>query len=231
MVQVLDKGYVELVDMMPSKWNSEILKADEAIVQAARVSYDGSSKGDEKDAKLIKYLIKMDHWTPVEHVVFKFRIKCPIFVQRHIVKHRVTSMNEISARYTEVKDDFYVPNNFRGQSKSNRQASEGQTDFDTNNFKEFCQVIYDYYQTLLKSGVSREMARMILPQNMYTEFYWKIDLRNLLHFCKLRNSSDAQWETQQYAEAIENIVKETNPITYEAYKKKHYVTFEIKSTQ
>ena len=218
MVQVLDKGHVELVDMMPSNWKSQKLKADEAIVQAARVSYDGISKGDEKDAKLVKYLIKMNHWTPVEHVVFKFRIKCPIFVQRHIVKHRTTSMNEISARYTEVKDDFYVPEFFRGQSKSNRQASQGQNDYDTKDFKIFCQSIYNYYKNLLNSGVSREMARMILPQNMYTEFYWKIDLRNLLHFCKLRNSPDAQWETQQYAQAIENIIKETNPVSYEAYQ-------------
>lgn len=219
-MKVLDKGFVKLIDTMPSSWKSETLKADEAIVQAARISYDGSSKGDERDSKLIKYLVKHNHLTPLEHVVFKFHIKCPIFVQRHIVKHRTTSMNEISARYTEVKDEYYIPTHFRKQATKNKQSSEGTIENQeiVDSFHKHCKLTYSYYQTLLEEGVSREMARIILPQNMYTQFYWKIDLRNLLHFCKLRNSPDAQFETQEYAKAIEEIVKEYCPISYQAFK-------------
>lgn len=225
-INVLDKGFVKLVDIMPSKFDCPVLKADEAIVQSARVSYDQESKGPEQDAKLVKYLIKHSHWTPVEHVVYKFHIKCPIFVQRHIVKHRMTTMNEVSARYTEVKDDWYVPTKFRTQSKSNRQASGPDLE-DTeivNQYNNFSGHIYEFYKMLISKGVAREMARTILPQNMYTSFYWKIDLRNLLHFCNLRNSSDAQWETQEYAKALEQIVSEYNPISYKTYREMHPIT-------
>lgn len=218
-IKVLDKGSIELIDIMPKNYQDPQLKCDEAIVRAARVSYNQSSKGTERDTKLIQYLIEHHHSVPLESIVFQFKIKCPIFVQRHIVKHRMTSMNEVSARYTKVIDEWYVPQEVRKQCTKNKQSSNGTL---PNNlieiFDSSCQSSYKQYEELLSQGVSREMARIILPQSMYTEFFWKIDLRNALHFCNLRNSTDSQWETQQYAKAIEEIIKETNPVSYKAFR-------------
>lgn len=216
-------GFVRLVDIMPRKYTEEALRCDESIVRAARVSFNQGSKGPEKDSKLINFLVDNHHLTPCESVVFQFHIKCPIFVQRHIVKHRMTTMNEISARYTEVKDSWYTPTEFRKQSKSNRQASEGKFTEEENKdlqdyFNENCRSAYVTYNTLLDKGVSRELARTVLPQAMYTSFYLKIDLRNLMHFCNLRNSDDAQFETKQVAEAMEEIMKYTNPVSYETFR-------------
>lgn len=216
-------GFVKLVDILPKEYNSDVLKCDEAIVQAARVSYDGTSKGDESDSKLVKFLMKHNHGTPMESIIFKFHIKCPIFVQRHIVKHRMTSMNEISARYVEVLDEWYVPSKFRTQSKSNRQASgpdiENENNiFLKNKFDEKAKDIYSFYKFLLEQGVAREQARTILPQAMMTQFYLTLNLRSLMNLVYLRNSSDAQWETQQIAEAMENIWKEVAPVSYSAFR-------------
>lgn len=225
-IKVLDKGFVKLVDMMPSQYTDETLKCDEAIVRAARVSYNDSSKGTEKDAKLIKFLVDNHHLVPLESVVFQFQIKCPIFVQRHIVKHRMSSMNEVSARYTKPEDEWYIPETVRKQCSKNRQCSSLTNKFDeeTNQklvkqIDESCKESYKTYESLLEQGVSREMARMVLPQSMYTTFYWKIDLRNALHFCNLRNSSDSQFETMEVARAIEEIISKTNPISYKAFRK------------
>ena len=184
----MDKGFVKLVDSMPSKYSDPVLKYDEAIVRSARVSYGNVSKGTERDAKLVEYLVKHNHGTPLEAIVFQFHIKCPIFVQRHIVKHRMTTMNEISARYTTVLDEWYVPKEFRKQCKKNKQSSSNESFSDTDNemllekYNKCCQDSYNTYKSLLDNGVSRELARTVLPQSMYTQFYWKIDLRNLLHF-------------------------------------------------
>lgn len=224
-IKVLDKGFVKLVDMMPSNYTDETLKCDEAIVRAARVSYNDTSKGSEKDAKLVKYLVDNHHMVPLESVVFQFQIKCPIFVQRHIVKHRMSSMNEISARYTKIEDEWYVPEKLRKQCSKNRQCSSLTNIFEDDSdliqkLDDACKESYKTYEMLLEQGVSREMARMILPQSMYTVFYWKIDLRNALHFCNLRNSSDSQFETMEFAKAVESIISHTNPISYKAFRNK-----------
>jgi thymidylate synthase (FAD) len=221
--KVLDKGFVKLVDIMPRSYNDSELKCDESIVRAARVSYNQSSKGTDRDTKLINYLVGNRHMVPLESVVFQFQIKCPIFVQRHIVKHRMSSMNEISARYTKVIDEWYVPDRMRKQCNKNKQASSGTFEDDENEklvsqYNSACDSSYQTYEIMLLQGISREMARTILPQSMYTEFFWKIDLRNALHFCNLRNSSDSQWETQEFAKAIEEIISETNPISYKAFR-------------
>lgn len=223
---VLDKGFVKLVDIMPRRYTNETLKCDESIVRAARVSYDQGSKGEAQDQKLVKYLVKHHHMVPLESVVFQFQIKCPIFVQRHIVKHRMSSMNEVSARYTEVKDEWYIPDKVRKQCTKNKQSSDGEFDKEQNNklreqMNAACDVSHQVYTILLKEGVSREMARSVLPQSMYTSFFWKIDLRNALHFCNLRNAPDCQYETRQFAIALEDIIKETNPISYQAFRNAH----------
>ncbi len=220
-------GTVTLIDIMPKEYTSEILKCDEAIVQSARVSYGQQSKGDKADASLVKYLIENDHGTPTESVIFKFHIKCPIFVQRHIVKHRMSTMNEISARYTVVSDEWYIPNPMRQQSINNRQASQGELQGSRNQqlteeFNNHCQEIYKFYRKMIDSGVAKEQARSILPQAMYTQFYFTLNLRSVMNFCKLRNSPDAQWETQQIAQAIEKIIKQTNPVSYEIFRNKNH---------
>lgn len=218
-------GFVKLVDILPKEYKSDVLKCDEAIVQAARVSYDGTTKGDEADSKLIKFLVKHNHGTPFESIVFKFHIKCPIFVQRHIVKHRMTSMNEISARYVKVSDSWYTPEKFRMQSKSNRQASL-EEEINQNNearelFDDHISEIYTTYEKLLSMGVAREQARSILPQAMYTQFYLTLNLRSLMNLVYLRNSPDAQWETQQIAAAMEDIWKDVAPISYGTFYEKN----------
>lgn len=210
-------GFVRLVDILPKEYKSEVLKCDEAIVQAARVSYDSTSKGDVADSALIRYLVKHNHGTPLESIIFKFHIKCPIFVQRHIVKHRMTSMNEVSARYVKVEDSWYTPNRFRAQSKSNRQASSDEIVEVGDIFDETVKVVYDVYEKLLSMGVAREQARTILPQAMYTQFYLTLNLRSLMNLVYLRNSPDAQWETQQIAAAMEEIWKDVAPVSYETF--------------
>lgn len=214
-------GFVKLIDVMPKQYTSDILKCDESIVRSARVSFNQVSKGDVLDSKLINFLVKNQHSTPLESVVFKFHIKCPIFVQRHIVKHRTASMNEISARYTVIKDEFYIPSEFRKQASNNRQSSEGVVENSQeliSKYTEACELAYSTYTDLLSSGVAKEMARMILPQSMMTEFYFTINLRNLLHLVKLRNSPDAQYETQQIAEKMERVIAELCPVSYRAFK-------------
>lgn len=218
-------GFVRLVDILPKEYKSEMLKCDEAIVQAARVSYDGTTKGDNADSNLIRYLVEHNHGTPFESIIFKFHIKCPIFVQRHIVKHRMTSMNEISARYVKVEDSWYTPSKFRKQSKNNRQASDNEVVSGNDNTRELFNYhmgeIYNVYEKLLGMGVAREQARTILPQAMYTQFYLTLNLRSLMNLVYLRNSPDAQWETQQIAAAMEDIWREVAPISYDTFSKKN----------
>lgn len=223
-VKVLDKGFVKLLDTMPSTYSSDLLRLDESIVKSARVSYNNVSKGDERDAKLVKYLIQHDHGTPLESIVFKFYIKCPIFVHRHIVKHRISSMNEVSGRYTKMKsEDWYIPDEFRKQCTRNHQSSEGKVELSSiliDKYNEHCKQSYELYNELLENGVSREMARAVLPLSTYTSFYWTINLRSLMNFIKLRNHEDAQHETRQYAKAIKEIVEELCPISLEAFSSK-----------
>ena len=211
-IDVLDKGFVRLVEFMGG---------DQGVVDAARVSYGGKSKGEEADRKLIAYLLKHQHMTPFEHAVFKFHVSCPIFVMRQWIRHRMASYNEISARYTEVKDEFYIPERWRAQDLKNKQGSVAAPALDhaelTRKFDAQVQAAMKTYRELLAAGVAREMARMILPVNAYTEFYWTINARSLMNFVTLRADVHAQWEIQQYAEALAHYFKQKMPWTYDAF--------------
>lgn len=210
-IKLLDRGFVRLVDFMGG---------DLAVVQSARVSYAAESKGEEADRKLINYLLKNDHMTPFEQSVFKFHVSCPIFVMRQWIRHRMASYNEISGRYTEVKDEFYIPTVWRGQDLKNKQGSVAANvpnEELTRLLDSQVRACYETYQKLLKLGAAREMARMILPLNGYTQFYWTINARSLMNFISLRADAHAQWEIQKYAEALASFFEEKMPWTFSAF--------------
>ena len=205
-------GFVRLVDTMPQQ------DLDAAIVQAARVSYADGTKSTRSDRGLIRYLMRHWHNTPFEMVEFKFHIKMPIFVARQHLRHRMASVNEMSARYSVIPDEFFVPEEFRSQSKTNKQGSEGSLDISTDSSKECCEKAFEVYKDLLDQGCCRELARCHLPQSTYTEFYWKINLHNLMHYLRLRMEEGAQKEIRDYANQIFDLVKEKAPITMEAFE-------------
>lgn len=216
-----NNGFVKLVDVMPRIIPEEYneLLCDYAILQAARVSYAGTTK-KSSDKGLIKYLLKNAHTTPFEMVQFKFHIKAPLFVIRQWQRHRMSSYNELSARYSVIEDSFWVPEKLRTQSEVNKQSSDKDLENDLEIIKMMTahqESSYQLYQTLLKEGVSREMARTVLPVSINSEFYWKIDLHNLLRFIGLRSDCHAQFEIREYSNAIRDIIKEYCPITIEAY--------------
>ncbi len=210
--KILDKGFVKLVEFMGG---------DRAVVQSARVSHGEGLKGEEKDKKLIRYLLKHQHLTPFEHAVFKLHIKCPIFVARQWFRHRWASYNEISGRYTEYPDEYYIPEKLRGQSQKDKQSSDFISIPDQKKLIEEIEKIqekvFEFYRKLLEKGVARELARMVLPLSLYTQFYWTVNARSLMNFINLRADYHAQWEIRQYAEAIAKIFKEKMPWTYEAF--------------
>jgi thymidylate synthase (FAD) len=205
---------VKLVDCMPRA------DLDAAIVQAARVSYGPGTKTPSDDRALIRYLMRHKHTTPFEMVEFKFRIRCPIFVARQHMRHRTASINEISARYSVIDNVYYTPSPFRTQSSTNKQGSEEPMEDWTvmSLYIESCEKAFATYNTMLDRGVSRELARGVLPQSTYTEFYWKINLHNLLHYLKLRMDGHAQKEIQDLAKMIYTRVKELAPLTAEAFE-------------
>ena len=207
----MQDGYVKLVDTMPRE------NLDSAIVQAARVSYSGGTKTSRTDEGLIRYLMRHHHNTPFEMVEFKFYIKMPIFVARQHFRHRTASINELSARYSEVPTDFFVPDQFRSQSNVNKQCSDGPIELDTSSQKESCEGAFDTYQKLLQDGCARELARCHLPQSTYTEFFWKINLHNLMHYLHLRMAPDAQKEIRDYAVAMYNCIEPLLPVTMKAF--------------
>lgn len=211
-VKVLDKGFVRLVESMGG---------DQGVVDAARVSYGGASKGPEADKKLIDYLLKHSHLTPFEHSVFKFHVAAPIFVARQWFRHRFAAYNEISFRYTEVKDYFYMPAEWRGQDKKNKQGSSSSAALDQDAlhalFSTQVEGALAAYRRMIEMGVAREMARMVLPVNLYTEFYWTVNARSLMNFVSLRADAHAQWEIQRYGEALAKLFREGMPWTYEAF--------------
>lgn len=237
-IKCLDKGFVRYVDHMGS---------DERIVEAARISYKSPSKGEEQDKKLIEYLYKNKHTSPFEMVKLTLNVKMPIFVMRQWVRHRMQNLNEVSARYTKLSDEFYIPKVWRLQDTSNKQGSiandelNPELEFQDHNF------IYDplikanindaiinhnsnaysLYESMIKSGIAREMARMVLPVNIYTEIYSCWDLKNLLHFITLREDSHAQAEIVEYAKAIKQILVELFPWTMEAYEKYKFQIVEV----
>jgi len=213
-IPVLDKGFVRLVDYMGN---------DESIVQAARVSYGGGTKSVREDKALIDYLMRHHHSSPFEMVEFKFHLKLPLFVFAQLVRHRTASLNAMSARYSEMPDEFYTPESYRTQDTNNKQGSldylsPAWNEFPSGEVRSGSTIEYDRYQALLEHGVAREMARMVLPQNLYTEVYWKQDLHNLLHLLRLRLDPHAQWEIRQYAQAIYGIIQPIIPWTIESWE-------------
>jgi thymidylate synthase (FAD) len=215
--QVLDHGSIELIDWMGT---------DTEICCAARISTGGSIKSPEEDARLISYLIENVHTSPFEMCEIKLKIKMPLFIARQWMRHRMASINEYSGRYSEMKDEFYVPEIFRKQSMNNHQGSQGV--FDNENNLNYSKAITAYskdtfllYQHLIDQGVSREMSRIVLPLSTYTSFFWKIDLHNLLKFLKLRLDPTAQEEIRVYADKIWEIVKIWVPITAKAFEDHH----------
>jgi thymidylate synthase (FAD) len=217
-VEVLDKGFVELQALMGS---------DLSIVNAARVSFLGESKGTEKDKKLLLYLMRNRHTSPFEMVEFKFRVKAPLIVWWQWVRHRAASYNAQSGRYTEFReDDFYVPEVWRKQARDNKQASEGivegpDSEALTRELLEHYARSYALYELALQKGVAREMARLFLPGfGVYYTWIVKVDAHNLMHFLHLRMAPDAQYEIRAFATTIyEHFFKPALPWTAEAFEK------------
>lgn len=210
-ISVLGSGFVRLIDHMGS---------DLSVVNAARVSFGKSKeKFDPTDQKLLKYLSEHNHTSPFRHTAITFHIKAPIFVFRQWMKHRVASeFNEISGRYVEfTENEFFVPEILRQQSKENKQGSEGEIDVHNKVhakelFLETCRNAVTNYKKLIDMGVCREQARCVLPLGLYSEAYWTVGLQAVAHFIKLRTDSHAQWEIQQYANAVRSIVDGIFPI-------------------
>ena len=215
-INCLDKGFVRLVDWMGS---------DQRIVQSARVSYGEGTKTVREDKGLIDYLMRHAHTSPFEQVQFTFHVKMPIFVARQIVRHRTAKLNEISGRYSILKDEFYEPDVSRmvKQSKDNKQGSSEELLEDAESFlqsfKDEQFEMYDNYTEYIQGGMAKEMARINLPLAIYTEWYWTIDLHNLFHFLKLRMDNHAQYEVRVYADAKYNLIKDIVPFACEAFEK------------
>ena len=215
-VSVLDgQGWVGLIDT---------LGTESTIVNAARVSF-GKIKTDmdERDVKLLHYLLDNRHSSPLEHIVFTFSVHCPLFVRGQWHRHRTWSYNEISRRYTEIDIEFYTPKHLRMQSENNRQASYDNPDFQDAELRAMIEKqnkdSLALYEKLLEGGVCREQARGVLPQNMMVTFWATVDLNNLLHFLSLRDSEHAQWEIREYAVAIKKLIKPLIPNVAEYFRK------------
>lgn len=228
-MKVLDHGFVELVDSMPQRNSGPVLDfgtGDQRIVDAARVSIAGEGVQAVSDSrKLIRYLYKNEHMTLFETVRFTFRAKLPLFVARQWVRHRASSFfNEMSARYGQLPGEFYIPevNRMKAQSSNNKQGSSYETIQDPEParraLRRHCRESYDLYEGLLARGLARELARMVLPVNIYTSWYWSVDLRNLMHFLHLRLDSHAQYEIRVYAEAMAELVRPIAPCAMQVFE-------------
>jgi thymidylate synthase (FAD) len=227
-VPVLDHGFIRVIDYMGD---------DAAVVQAARVSYGKGTKKVNEDAGLINYLMRHRHTTPFEMCEIKFHVKLPIFVARQWIRHRTANINEYSARYSILDREFYIPapQQLGAQSKKNRQGkgellegTEAARVFEL--LKMDSEQVYDHYAEMLneneagqvvnanKKGLARELARMNLTLNYYTQWYWKIDLQNFMHFLSLRADAHAQYEIRVYADAMLDVFKRWLPLCYDAFK-------------
>ena len=226
-IPVLDHGFIRVVDYMGD---------DTSIVQSARVSYGKGTKQVSTDNGLIKYLMRHWHSTPFEMCEIKYHVKLPIFIARQWIRHRTANINEYSARYSILDKEFYLPEpkHLAAQSKSNRQGRGDVIEGDQAKqvlelLKNDAERTYNDYEMMLnerydgtiidekKIGLARELARMNLTLNTYTQWYWKIDLLNLMNFLRLRADDHAQYEIRAYADAILETVKKWVPITYEAF--------------
>ena len=225
--KVLDHGFVRVIDYMGD---------DSSIVQAARVSYGKGTKKLNQDKNLINYLLSHRHTTPFEMNEIKFHIKLPIFVARQWIRHRTANVNEYSARYSILDNEFYIPkaNDVKPQSQLNNQGREGEIEKDLKKhylslIKENAKINFSSYKHLLnvdedgntldekRLGIARELARMVLPLSSYTQWYWKIDLHNLMHFLALRFDDHAQYEIRVYAKVMLDLLKKWVPLTYDAF--------------
>jgi thymidylate synthase (FAD) len=226
-IPVLDHGFVRVIDYMGS---------DDAVVQAARVSYGRGTKRVSEDRALIRYLLRNSHTSPFEMAEIKLHVKLPIFVARQWIRHRTASVNEYSARYSILDNEFYVsePRHLAPQSKLNRQGRSDELDADEaraalQTLLSESQRSYGTYRTLLnrdeqnveidssRKGLARELGRLALSVNFYTQWYWKIDANNLLHFIKLRADAHAQYEIRAYANVLIDILRRWLPLTFEAF--------------
>ncbi len=200
-IKVLDNGYLALVNFMG---------ADKAVVEAARRCYMSDPQGEDAsvdaDAKLIRHLILKDHGTPFEHAYFTFDVKCPIFVARQWIRHRIGTYNEMSLRYCLAKRDYYAPENLLGEQMKR--------------YRKTISDAFDTYDELVKAGVKREQARGVLPLSVYTLYYWTVNARSLMNFLKLRLDKGAQAEIREYAKAAFEIFKEKMPMTAKAFEEK-----------
>ncbi len=225
---VLDHGFVRVVDYMGD---------DAAIVQAARVSYGKGTRQVSQDRGLIRYLMRHRHTTPFEMCEIKFHVKLPIFVARQWIRHRTANVNEYSARYSIMEDEFYIPDaaHLAAQSIANRQGREASlSSADAKRvlsiLREDSATTFRHYEEMLneridgsvvdpnRKGLARELARMNLTLNVYTQWYWKIDLFNLLHFLSLRADPHAQYEIRAYADVMLDTVRRWVPLAYEAFE-------------
>jgi thymidylate synthase (FAD) len=217
---VLDHGFIRVIDYMGD---------DSAIVQAARVSYGAGTKHVQNDEGLIRYLMRHWHSTPFEMCEIKLHVKLPVFVARQWIRHRTANVNEYSARYSILDREFYIPapEHLAAQSTVNNQGrGEVLTGEEAARVLEILKSdanrAYDHYEAMLsqdgQQGLARELARMNLPANIYTQWYWKVDLHNLFHFLRLRADPHAQYEIRVYAEAIAACVKDWVPLAYGAFE-------------
>ena len=217
---VLDHGFVRVIDYMGD---------DAAICQAARVSYGRGTKSVQNDEGLIRYLMRHWHSTPFEMCEAKFHVKLPVFVARQWIRHRTANVNEYSARYSILDREFYIPapEKLAAQSRQNNQGRGEVLEGDEaarvlNLLRDDAMRSYDHYEDMLsqdgQQGLARELARMNLPANVYTQWYWKVDLHNLLHFLRLRADAHAQYEIRAYADAMCQIVADWVPAAFGAFK-------------
>ncbi len=217
---VLDHGFVRVIDYMGN---------DSAITQAARVSYGKGTKAVTNDEGLIRYLMRHWHSTPFEMCEVKLHVKLPVFVARQWIRHRTANVNEYSARYSILDREFYIPapEDLAAQSVVNNQGrGEALTGDEAQQVLDYLRTdaarCYDHYQEMIsdegKQGLARELARMNLPANIYTQWYWKVDLHNLFHFLRLRADAHAQYEIRVYAEEICKIVADWVPLAYAAFE-------------
>ena len=228
--KVLDHGFIRMVDYMGG---------DARIVQSARVSYGEGTKTVRQDEGLIRYLLRNEHMSPFEQVVFTFHVKMPIFVARQWVRHRTARMNEISGRYSVMSDDFFVPepDEVRYQSTTNMQGSD-ETEVPAEMRQQVIDTLnqdnaktYEHYTGMIDNNIAREIARVNLPLSLYTQIYWQIDLRNLLHFIRLRADHHAQKEIRVYADVLADIVKTTCPLTWAAFEEYQLYGAHLSRTQ
>jgi thymidylate synthase (FAD) len=215
MINVLDHGHVRLVESMGN---------DLSIVRNARVSYNAEPRNDGSDEKLVRYLWKNKHTSPFEAVQFTFDIKCPMFVARQWHRHRTWAYNEVSARYTELPEEYYVPalEQITTQSTGNKQMRTKEQHPEARDIRATisynCLAQFKTYQHLIEQGCPRELARGVLPMNTYTHFFGTVDLHNLFHFLKLRLHEHAQYEIRVYAEAIIRLIEPIVPVAVSAFK-------------